>query len=126
MDENPKLEMPLEDFAVAVTKENQRLRDILYYSGIVEIAAHNNRVTEYMFHWEGRTLEAEAEVEKMREQNARLHDVAIFLFGVLDDIDTASDEAKNSHEWYRKRVEHLHRKRFEVMETDGYTVKVKI
>ncbi len=65
-------------------------------------------------------------VSELKEENVRLHEVAMFLFDILDDIDTASDEAKNNHEWYRKRVEHLHRKRFEVMETDGYTVKVKI
>lgn len=65
MNENQALEMPLEDFATAVAKENQRLRDILYNSGIVEIAAHNNRVTEYMFHWEGRVLDAEANVERL-------------------------------------------------------------
>lgn len=72
MDDNPKLEMPLEDFAVAVTKENQRLRDILYYSGIVEIAAHNNRVTEYMFHWEGRALDAEAKIERLNVENIQM------------------------------------------------------
>lgn len=47
--------------------EIQKLKDILHNSGIVEIAAHNNRVTEYMFHWEGRALEAEAEVERLRK-----------------------------------------------------------
>ena len=61
-----KLEMPLEDFAVAVSKENERLRNILHHSGIVEIASYNNRVTEYMFHWEGRALDAEAKVEQMK------------------------------------------------------------
>lgn len=61
-----KLEMPVEQFAEAAAKENERLRNILYHSGIVEIAAHNNRVTEYMFHWEGRALEAEAEVERLK------------------------------------------------------------
>lgn len=64
-------------------------------------------------------------VSELQDEIDRLHEVAIFLFGLLDDIDTASDEAKNNSEWYRKRVEHIHRRRFEVMETDGYTVKVK-
>lgn len=65
------------------------------------------------------------EMAMLRDEKDRLHEIALFLFGLLDDIDTASDEAKDNHEWYRKRVEHIHRRRFEVMETDGYTVKVK-
>lgn len=48
--------------------------------------------------------------------------IAHFLFGLLDDIDTASDEAKDNHDYYRKRVEHLNRRRFEVAETDGFEV----
>lgn len=71
-------------------------------------------------------LECRGQLMKAQKETVRLHEIAMFLFDILDDIDTASDEAKNNHEWYRKRVEHLHRKRFEVMETDGYTVKVKI
>ena len=39
----------------------------------VEIASSNNRVTEYMFHWEGRALDAEAKLatamEALREQS---------------------------------------------------------
>jgi len=35
---------------------------LLKTSGIIEVAAHNNRVTEYMFHWEGRALDAEAKL----------------------------------------------------------------
>lgn len=65
-EQTEKLEMPLEDFVTAVAKENERLRNILYNSGIIEIAAHNNSVTEYMFHWEGRALEAESKVERLR------------------------------------------------------------
>lgn len=71
-------------------------------------------------------LECREQLMKAQEENVRLHEIAMFLFDILDDIDTASDEAKDNHNWYRLRVEHLHRKRFEVMETDGYTVKVKI
>lgn len=59
--------------------------------------------------------EAADEIEQLRH-------IATFLFDVLDDIDTASDEAKNDDAWYRKRVQHLHKKRFEVMTTDGFNV----
>lgn len=72
-----------------------------------------------------RISDAQEEILALRAEVDRAQDIAFFLFGLLDDIDTASDEAKDNHEWYRKRVEHIHRRRFEVMETDGYTVKVK-
>jgi hypothetical protein len=47
---------------------------------------------------------------------------ARFLFDLLDDIDTASDRAKGDDNAYRAIVERLHRRRFEVATTDGYTV----
>lgn len=47
---------------------------------------------------------------------------ANFLWGLLDDIDTASDRAKGDDRTYRKIVERLQRRRFEVGSTDGYTV----
>jgi hypothetical protein len=50
---------------------------------------------------------------------------ARFLFDLLDDIDTASDMAKGDHDVYRRIVERLHRRRFEVADTDGYTVTFK-
>ena len=49
----------------AQVAELTRERDVLTTSGIVEIASRNNRVTEYMFHWEGRALDAEAEVARL-------------------------------------------------------------
>lgn len=52
-------------------------------------------------------------------------EAAEFLFGLLDDIDTASDRAKGNDKAYREIVERLHRRRFEAAETDGYTVTFK-
>lgn len=48
--------------------------------------------------------------------------IAHFLFGLLDDIDTAADIAKGDHRLYREMVERIHRRRFEVASTDGYAV----
>jgi len=45
-----------------------------------------------------------------------------FLFGLLDDIDTADDMAKSNETVYREMVRNIHRRRFEVASTDGYTV----
>ena len=43
---------------------------------------------------------------------------------ILDDIDTASDMAKENDAWYRKRVEALQKKRWDTMiTTDGYKLK---
>lgn len=72
-----------------------------------------------------RISDAQEEILALRNELDRAQEIAFFLFGLLDDIDTASDEAKDNHNWYRLKVEYLHRRRFEVMETDGYTVKVK-
>jgi hypothetical protein len=53
------------DALAAKVAELTRERDVLTTSGIVEIASRNNRVTEYMFHWEGRALDAEAKVARL-------------------------------------------------------------
>ncbi len=47
---------------------------------------------------------------------------AQFLWGLLDDIDTASDAAKADDNAYRQVVERIQRRRFEVGSTDGYAV----
>ena len=51
-----------------------------------------------------------------------MEEIAQFLFGLLDDIDTASDRAKGDDKAYREIVERIQRRRFEVATTDGYTV----
>ena len=46
------------------------------------------------------------------------------LWDILDDIDTASDVAKENDAWYRKRVEALQKKRWDTtITTDGYKLK---
>lgn len=52
-------------------------------------------------------------------------ETAHFLFGLLDDIDTADDIAKSDDEVYRSLVRQAHKRRFEVASTDGYTVVFK-
>src|SRR5574343_42513 len=54
------------------------------------------------------------------------HAVAQFLYGLLDDIDTAGDAAKADDKLYRSFVESIQaRKREVVAECDGYTVQFK-
>lgn len=53
-------------------------------------------------------------------------DCAQFLWGLLDDIDTASDRAKADNAAYREIVERIQRRRFEIGSTDGYVVKFTI
>lgn len=50
---------------------------------------------------------------------------AQFLWGLLDDIDTAGDRAKGDDKAYRQIVERLQRRRFEVGSTDGFVVQFK-
>ena len=46
------------------------------------------------------------------------------LWDILDDIDTASDMAKENDAWYRTRVEALQKKRWDTtITTDGYKLK---
>jgi len=59
------------------------------------------------------------------DQLNRLEYVAQFLFKLLDDIDTADDMAKSDDAGYRRLVQKIQRRRFEVAETDGYTVTWK-
>lgn len=47
---------------------------------------------------------------------------AQFLFQLLDDIDTASDMAKDDDVAYRKMVQNIQKKRFDVATIDGYKV----
>lgn len=49
--------------------------------------------------------------------------IAKFLWRLLDNIDTASDMAKDNDRAYREFAEQEHRKRFQVGSTDGYAVR---
>ena len=51
--------------------------------------------------------------------------VAQFLFKLLDDIDTASDMAKDDDAAYRRLVEFHHRRRFDVAVSIGHRVVFK-
>ncbi len=50
---------------------------------------------------------------------------AKFLFGLLDDIDSATDQARSNDKVYRRWVEEITKKRFEVATTDGYEVTLR-
>jgi len=54
------------EYVDPLIRENKHLKDILYHSGIVEIASHNSSVYEYMVHWEGRVLDAELEIMRLK------------------------------------------------------------
>lgn len=55
-----------------------------------------------------------------------LLEVAQHLYGLLDDIDTASDAAKTDDAHYRRMVEKIQAKKSAVVaECDGYTVKLR-
>jgi hypothetical protein len=61
-------------------------------------------------------------VNKGAQTMADHEKAAQFLWGLLDDIDTAGDIAKSDDKTYRDIVERLQRRRFEVGSTDGHTV----
>jgi hypothetical protein len=48
-----------------------------------------------------------------------------FLWGLLDDVDTAGDMAKRNDKAYRSIVEGIHLKRQQVAESDGYEIFIK-
>ena len=51
-----------------------------------------------------------------------LRQAAIKLWEIIDDIDTTDDMARENNEWYRKRVQHSQKQRFEIFESDGHTL----
>ena len=51
--------------------------------------------------------------------------ISNFLFGLLDDIDTLEDVYKSNLQGFQDGVRKRHRRRFEVADTDGYTVTFK-
>lgn len=48
--------------------------------------------------------------------------VSFYLWKLLDDIDTVDDIAKGDDQVYRHLVRNIQKRRFEVGDTDGYTV----
>lgn len=68
-------------------------------------------------------------IKQQRDEALRLltvtESIAQFLFTLLDDIDTVSDWAKSDNSAYRKAVERMQYRRFEVASSDGYTVTWK-
>lgn len=56
------------------------------------------------------------------EEIKQFRTAAIFLFGLLDDIDTMDDIVKGDDVRYRNNVRNIHKRRFEIAETDGYNL----
>jgi hypothetical protein len=48
--------------------------------------------------------------------------IAVFLWSLLDDIDTAGDITKSNDVAYRSMAEKIQRRRFEVSASDGYEI----
>ncbi len=65
----------------------------------------------------GTPLAEETDVERLRDD-------VDFLWSLLDDIDTASDMAKDNDKWYRARVEAVQGKRHQRVASDGYKLFV--
>lgn len=61
---------------------------------------------------------------KLQEETdvKRLRDDVEFLWGLLDDIDTASDIAKDNDKLYRNMVEVMQARRRERVISDGYSL----
>jgi len=47
---------------------------------------------------------------------------ARFLWDLLDDIDTLDDACKDDDAMFRRSVRKLHKRRWEISTSDGYTV----
>ena len=66
-----------------------------------------------------------AALAKREEMAEGYKQAATFLWGLLDDIDTAGDMAKADDKLYRAIVERHQRMRFNVGSTDGYSLELK-
>ena len=71
------------DIPTARIAELEADREILHKAGIVEIAARNPNIMEYIKHWQARAEAAEAEREALKAENARLRD-ALSLYSCDD------------------------------------------
>ena len=49
--------------------------NMLWHAGIIEVAVRNRSVADYMEHWEGRALKAEATISALEAENKRLREV---------------------------------------------------
>jgi hypothetical protein len=67
-------------------------------------------------------LDLSVDLDVTVKKNEHLKKISQFLFAILDDIDTASDMAKDNDILYRSIVETMHKQRFSVATTDGYNV----
>lgn len=56
-----------QDLKVAADRIEQLVDELntMKTAGIIEVANRNNRVTEYMFYWESRAMDAEARAERL-------------------------------------------------------------
>lgn len=89
-------------------------------------------------YWRERAVGSEEIIERLRTELAHIKELGRplaevtdvgrlradveFLWQLLDDIDTASDMAKDNDEWYRARVEIIQGKRHQRITSDGYSL----
>jgi chromosome segregation ATPase len=78
----------------SLTEELEAVRDTLTSAGIVEIAARNPSVMEYMRHWEARAEKAEAELEAARAEREKMHRRAQEAEGRADALQERLDAAE--------------------------------
>jgi hypothetical protein len=52
--------------------------------------------------------------------------IARFLWDLLDDIDTLDDACKDDDVLFRKSARDVHKRRYEVSDSDGYFVKFNV
>jgi hypothetical protein len=74
-DDTPTRLLTDREHIVELRAEVSRLREALKQWeswGIIEIAVRNQSVSDYMDHWEGRALKAEADVSRLQQENALL------------------------------------------------------
>lgn len=65
----------------------------------------------------------EAPTQRVPIDRPNYRAIAVFLWDMLDDIDTAGDVAKGNHALYRRLVAGYHKRRFEVAEPLAYTLR---
>jgi hypothetical protein len=79
---------------VSLAREN----DTLTHGGIIEVAVRNQSVSDYMTHWEGRALKAEAEVVSLARERDEARQAAQQHWDErqreVRDLETERDEAE--------------------------------
>lgn len=73
--------------------------NMLWHAGIIEVAVRNRSVADYMEHWEGRALKAEATITALEAENKRLREALEQFAAIADLVDSETEGFSDTDEF---------------------------